>query len=91
MIQVPNSSGSSAPRFKVPANACDSHLHIYDGRFDMSWPSLRATPQASVAEYRLLQQRIGTSRAIVVQPAAYGIDNAVTLDAIEQRPVPRDL
>ena len=84
MIQVPNSSGSSAPRFKVPANACDSHLHIYDVRFDMSWPSLRATPQASVAEYRLLQQRIGTSRAVVVQPAAYGIDNAVTLDAIEQ-------
>jgi predicted TIM-barrel fold metal-dependent hydrolase len=84
MIQVPNSSGSSSPRFKVPANACDSHLHIYDRRFEMSWPSLRATPEASVAEYRLLQQRIGTSRAVVVQPAAYGIDNAVTLDAIEQ-------
>jgi predicted TIM-barrel fold metal-dependent hydrolase len=84
MIPVPNSSGTSRPRFKAPANACDCHLHIYDPRFEMSWPSLRATPQASVAEYRLLQERIGTTRLVVVQPAAYGIDNAVTLDAIEQ-------
>ncbi len=39
---------------------------------------------ARVADYRLLQQRIGTSRTVVVQPAAYGTDNAVTLDAIAQ-------
>jgi predicted TIM-barrel fold metal-dependent hydrolase len=84
MIPVPNSSGTSTPRFKVPADACDSHLHIYDQRFEMSWPSLRAQTQASIAEYRLLQQRIGTTRAVVVQPAAYGVDNAVTLDAIAQ-------
>ena len=84
MTQVPNSSGTSTPRFKAPANACDSHIHIYDPRFEMLWPSLRATPQASVADYRLLQQRIGTTRVVVVQPAAYGVDNAVTLDAIEQ-------
>jgi predicted TIM-barrel fold metal-dependent hydrolase len=50
----------------------------------MAWPMLRAVTDASVAEYRLLQQRIGTSRAVVVQPAAYGTDNRVTLDAIAQ-------
>jgi predicted TIM-barrel fold metal-dependent hydrolase len=81
---VPNSSGTSKPRFKAPPNACDCHLHIYDSRFKMAWPSLRATPLASVAEYRLLQERIGTTRVVVVQPAAYGVDNAVTLDAIAQ-------
>jgi predicted TIM-barrel fold metal-dependent hydrolase len=81
---VPNSSGTSTPRFRVPPLACDCHIHIYDPRFRMAWPSLRATPQASVAEYRLLQQRLGTTRAVVVQPAAYGIDNAVTVDALEQ-------
>ncbi len=37
---------------------------------------------AGVAEYRRLQARIGTSRTVVVQPAAYGTDNAVTLDAV---------
>lgn len=84
MTQAPNSSGTSTPRFKAPADACDSHIHIYDPRFEMSWPTLRATPRASVADYRLLQQRIGTTRLVVVQPAAYGVDNAVTLDAIAQ-------
>jgi len=84
MIAVPNSSGTSTPRFRVPPLACDSHLHIYDPRFRMAWPSLRATPEASVAEFRLLQQRLGTTRAVVVQPAAYGIDNAVTVDALRQ-------
>ena len=35
-------------------------------------------------DYRLLQQRIGTSRIVVVTPAAYLTDNEVTLDAIAQ-------
>ncbi|HET7730139.1 MAG TPA: amidohydrolase family protein [Usitatibacter sp.] len=83
MIEVPNSAGTSAPRLKAPAGACDCHLHIYDPRFPMAWPQLRSTPDASVAEYRLLQQRLGTTRAVVVQPAAYGFDNRVTLAAIE--------
>ena len=84
MKPVPNSAGTSKPRFKVPPNAVDAHLHIYDPRFPMAWPQLRGTPEASVGEYRLLQQRIGTMRAIVVQPAAYGTDNAVTVDAVRQ-------
>jgi predicted TIM-barrel fold metal-dependent hydrolase len=82
MIAVPNSSGTSIPRYKAPADACDSHIHIYDRRFKMKWPNLRAVTDASVEEYRLLQKRCGTTRAVVVQPAAYGTDNEVTLDAI---------
>src|SRR3954451_2835765 len=39
---------------------------------------------AAVAQYRLLQKRIGTTRTVVVTPAAYVTDNRVTLDAIEQ-------
>jgi predicted TIM-barrel fold metal-dependent hydrolase len=81
-LEVPNSSGTSSPRLPAPPDACDCHLHIYDPRFPMAWPQLRATPGASVAEYRLLQRRLGTTRAIVVQPAAYGTDNRVTLDAV---------
>lgn len=84
MKPVPNSAGTSRPRFKAPPNAVDAHLHIYDPRFPMAWPQLRGTPEASVAEYRRLQERIGTMRAVVVQPAAYGTDNAVTVDAVRQ-------
>ena len=79
---VPNSAGSARPRIPVPADAADCHLHIYDPRFPLVFPERLAVAQASVEEYRRLQQRLGTSRAVVVQPAAYGTDNRVTLDAI---------
>jgi predicted TIM-barrel fold metal-dependent hydrolase len=58
-------------------------MHIYDAaRFPPSRPGSRMQANAGVADYRRLQQRIGTTRTVVVQPAAYGTDNAVTLDAI---------
>jgi predicted TIM-barrel fold metal-dependent hydrolase len=82
---VPNSSGTAAPALKAPPDACDCHMHIYDAaRFPPSRPGARMQQHAGVAEYRLFQQRIGTSRTVVVQPAAYGTDNAVTLDALAQ-------
>ena len=84
MIAVPNSSSTTLARYTAPPDACDSHIHIYDTRFEMKWPNLRAVTDASVAEYRLLQLRTRTRRVVVVQPAAYGTDNRVTLDAVEQ-------
>ena len=85
--QVPNSSGTEAPKLKAPANACDCHMHIYDGdRFPPARPGPQSRMQsnASVAEYRLLQKRIGTTRTVIVTPAAYVTDNRVTLDGIQQ-------
>ena len=83
-MNVPNSAGHWAPKLTAPPGACDSHLHIYDPRFVASRPGSRLTRNGTVADYRLLQQRLGTARAIVVQPAAYGFDNSVTVDAIAQ-------
>jgi predicted TIM-barrel fold metal-dependent hydrolase len=82
---VPNSIGSAAPRLNVPADACDCHHHIYDGRFPMS-PHWRQgfPPGAAVSDYRLLQRRLGTTRSVVVQPSTYGIDNRCLVDALGQ-------
>ena len=82
---VPNSTGTDAPKLKAPPSACDCHMHIYDpARFPM--PDIgRAPPSnATVAEYRLLQKRIGTTRTVIVQPRNYATSNEVTLDAIKQ-------
>src|SRR5215208_902388 len=84
---VPNSGGTEAPKLKAPANACDCHMHIYDGeRFPPARPGPQSRMQsdAAVAQYRLLQQRIGTTRTVIVTPAAYVTDNRVTLDGIAQ-------
>jgi D-galactarolactone isomerase len=84
---VPNSAGTETPKLKAPANACDCHMHIYDAaRFPPARPGPQSRMQAnaSVAEYRLLQKRNGTTRTVIVTPAAYVTDNRVTLDAIVQ-------
>src|SRR5262245_45235677 len=79
--QVPNSTGTERPRTKAPTNATDCHAHIYDSRFQSAIPPL---PNATVSDYRLLQQRNGTGRVVIVTPRNYVVDNSVTLDAIKQ-------
>ena len=83
-ISVPNSAGSNTPALSVPANACDCHLHIYDAKFAQTADAAALQALATVTEYRLLQKRLGTSRAVVVTPRNYGVENDVTLDAIAQ-------
>jgi predicted TIM-barrel fold metal-dependent hydrolase len=81
---VPNSAGTAQPVLKAPLNAADCHMHIYDPRFPEP-PNARPSPSnATVADYRLLQKRNGTTRVVVVQPRAYATDNRVTLDALSQ-------
>jgi len=80
--RVPHSAGSAPPRFVVPADACDCHIHVYDRAFASTGESSRALADATADDYRGLQRRIGVSRTVVVTPTVYGTDNAVTLDAI---------
>ncbi|MGQ7828858.1 amidohydrolase family protein [Altererythrobacter sp. Z27] len=69
----------------MPPNACDSHIHILDPRFPArpGWPGSPVN-DATVAAYREFQQRIGTSRTVVVTPSTYGIDNGATLNALRK-------
>jgi D-galactarolactone isomerase len=80
--EVPFSAGTRAPKLKVPANACDCHMHIYDSRFPATANATLRPPDAHVEDYRLLQQRIGTTRNVVVTPSTYGTDNRCTLEAM---------
>jgi len=82
-VAVPNSTGTELPKLKAPPLACDCHHHIYDtARFPA--PNNGAEPNSTVADYRLLQKRVGTTRDVIVTPRPYATDNRVTLDAIAQ-------
>lgn len=83
-VAVPHSTGLNRPVQMPPPLACDSHMHIFDPRFAPSPHWMRQPPDAPVAAYRQLQQRLGTQRAVVVTPSTYGTDNACTLDALTQ-------
>ena len=81
---VPHSVGLNRPARPLPPLACDSHMHIFDPRFAPSPHWKRTPPDAPVAAYRRLQQRLGTQRTVVVTPSTYGTYNACTLDALDQ-------
>jgi D-galactarolactone isomerase len=78
---VPHSSGTAPPELNAAAGSTDCHIHIYDKRFE---PRVERFADATVADYRLLQKRIGLSRVVIVTPRNYGTDNSVTLDAIRE-------
>jgi predicted TIM-barrel fold metal-dependent hydrolase len=83
-VHAPWSSGSEVARTKAPPNAADCHHHIYDSRFPVDAKAVLRPLNATVADYRLLQKRIGTTRHVVVQPSTYGVDNRCMLDAVQQ-------
>lgn len=76
------------PRFAMPANACDTHVHVF-GPFDR-WPlsaDRSYTPAVcSYEDLRKLHARLGVTRAVVVHGGANGLDNSVTLDAVGREP-----
>ena len=84
-IQVPYSAGRQRPLVPVPEKSCDCHHHIYEPvRHPYVPEDVRNQPPAGVDAYRLLQKRLGVTRNVIVQPSAYGFDNACTLEALEQ-------
>ncbi|MDQ7971487.1 MAG: amidohydrolase family protein [Rhodocyclaceae bacterium] len=80
---VPFSAGTQPPVTALPAGACDAHIHVYDARFPAVAGARLTPPDASVADYRRLQQRTGLRRAVVVTPSTYGSDNRPMLQALQ--------
>src|SRR3984957_6715219 len=80
--QVKWSAGTEKPTLKAPPNATDCHHHIYDSRFPVDPTATLRPGDATVADYRLLQQRIGTTRHVVVQPSTYGVFNDGLVEAL---------
>jgi D-galactarolactone isomerase len=69
-------------KLKAPEGACDTHIHCYD-RAANSAPGAAMPGHFPPEAYREVQERLGLSRVIVVQPNAYREDNGVTLAAMK--------
>jgi hypothetical protein len=89
-LKVPWSMGTEAPQTKAPPNATDRHHHFYDSRFKTA-SNAAHPPDATAADYRLLQKRIGIVRHVVVQPVPYGVSNDGLIETLgEFGPTARD-
>lgn len=77
-------STPSKPKLKLPAGACDAHVHVFGprGRFPFA-EERRYTPSDAPKELLFkLHERLGIQHCVIVQPACHGADNSVTIDAI---------
>jgi D-galactarolactone isomerase len=83
-LPAPNRPGSMQSHITVPRHATDCHHHIYDSRFPADPKAALRPGNATVADYRRLQKRLGTTRNVIVQPSTYGVDNRCLLDALRQ-------
>jgi D-galactarolactone isomerase len=71
-----------APRLKAPKGTCDTHIHFYSAKYPKHPKGPPLPADATVEDYRQIQEWLGLERAIVVQPNAYGDDNRCTMEAV---------
>jgi D-galactarolactone isomerase len=84
-LAVKWSKGTELPQLKVPPNATDCHHHIYEpARFPYDPKAMLKPGTATVADYRMLQKRLGTTRNVIVQPSTYAVDNRCLVDSLKQ-------
>ena len=72
----------------LPGGACDSHCHVFGpaARFPYAEPRSYTPDDAPFEAYIAHLDRLGCARGVLVQPSAYGRDNAAMLDALARAP-----
>lgn len=78
----------SEPEFIAPHLSCDSHFHVFCPAGDYPYgDELRyKPPYAPLDEFLTFSRGLGFERWVLVQPSAYGRDNACMLDAMATLP-----
>ena len=74
------------PAFKPPAGAVDTHTHIFGPAAQYPFSPTRpyTPPEAPLAMFQALHDKIGVPRAVIVNATLHGLDNRVVTDAIAQ-------
>ncbi len=74
----------SDAQIRLPANACDSHVHVFGPVTRFPYAASRSFTPVEAPKEKLfaLHQQIGIDRCVIVQSMIHGLDNAVVADAI---------
>jgi 2-pyrone-4,6-dicarboxylate lactonase len=80
--------GTRRPRFVMPRNACDCHVHIFGPQSMFPFSGHRSyTPEdCTFEDLERLHATLGVDRAVIVHGGAHGTDNTVTLAALDRKP-----
>lgn len=85
---LPPVSNPRKPEVATPAQACDSHFHLFGplSRFPYAPERAYTPPEAPLEALLAMHARLGFERGVVIQGNAHGTDNSVVLDALEREP-----
>lgn len=85
-IPPPHPSPHSPTRFTPPPGSCDAHCHVFGpaSKFPFAPGRTYTPPDAGVDDLMALQDRLGLSRAVLVQASCHGTDNTALLDALRR-------
>lgn len=85
-IIAPPDPNTRAPIYKPPANACDTHCHVFgpNHRYPYAPGRSYTPPDAPLEALRALHAKLGIERAVIVNASVHGLDNTVVTDAIAQ-------
>lgn len=88
-VATPPLDPPSTPAFTPPPGACDAHVHMVGdtGRFPL-WENRVEDPAPGafedwIAIYRRHLDALGFERGVIVHSILYGLDNSVTLSAVD--------
>jgi 2-pyrone-4,6-dicarboxylate lactonase len=78
----------SRPASPPPPQACDTHAHVFGPASQFPYADDRSytPPDAPLAKYLGMLDRLGLARGVLVQGSAHGRDNAAMLDALARHP-----
>jgi 2-pyrone-4,6-dicarboxylate lactonase len=73
------------PAFRVPAGACDSHVHVFgpESRYPSVDTPHYTLPDGNLRQLQHMAQVLNLQRLVIVQPSYYGTDNSCMLDALD--------
>jgi 2-pyrone-4,6-dicarboxylate lactonase len=73
-----------APRLRLPAGACDTHVHVFGPAVRFPYAASRNFTPVDAPKEALfaLHRTLGIERCVIVQSAVHGTDNRVVEDAI---------
>lgn len=74
----------SIPNFVLPAQSCDSHVHVFGPAVRFPYAQKRNFTPVDAPKEALfsLHKRLGIERCVIVQSVLHGFDNRVVEDAI---------
>ena len=85
-IAPPHPDPHPPAAFALPPGACDAHCHVFGpaDRFPFAPGRAYTPPDAGVEQLAALHERMGLSRAVLVQASCHGTDNSAMVDALER-------